>query len=215
MYFLGVHPSGSYVFTPSAAPSWQEVDLMAPHIYVNFASINTGPQLVPDDYRRPMSLIHATLGTTPSIYVLDNDPSEDDHCYLVSSESLDTPERKQIIFERLHRTGVPNGRASPIYLRDGELLDSYAVPRDQVLASLRFIFENADRAISLSPAHRTDGLGYKIDPSKYIVTRQQVITEFEALISGASFWSQLKGTDGGEDKDDLSVGDEEEDEDDI
>ena len=211
MYFLGVHPSGSYVFTPSAAPSWHEVDLMAPHIYVNFASINTRPQLVPDDRCRPMSLIHATLGITPSIYVLDNDPSEDDHCYLVSSESLDTPERKQMIFEPSNSSGP----ASPIYLRDSELLDSYAVPRDQVLASLRFIFENADRAISLSPAHRTDGLGYKIDPSKYIVTRQQVITEFEALISGASFWSQLKGTDGGEDKDDLSVGDEEEDEDDI
>lgn len=173
------------------ADSFADLDLEAPMIYLNFAPISHLHQLVPGDKRRPNALLHATHGSSPSMYLLTAAPPNLEQLphdyYLVPSTTLDTPYRAEIGRKILDDPRVTRP-SSRLYLSQGELIDVYAVPEDEVLNCLRRIFKQALDAEHLQMGDLDTEAGVAIKLDHYFVTKRDVLREYISLLHGESFW---------------------------
>jgi hypothetical protein len=160
-------------------------------IYLNFAPISHLHQLVPGDKRRPTTLLHATHGSSPSMYILTAAPPNLERLhhdyYLVPSTTLDTPDRADIGQKMLDNPRA-NRPTSRLYLSQGELIDVYAVPEDELISSLRRIFEQALKAEHMQMGDLNIKAGVTIQLDRYFTTKRDVLREYVSLLQGESFW---------------------------
>jgi hypothetical protein len=179
-------------------------------IYLNLAPIDHLDERNPTDMRRPTSFLHATHGTSKSIYLLNSVPDKLDwlphHRYLVPSETLSTPQRcalnDLIIKGEYFKQSSRNTR--PIFLRNNEVMETYATPDNDVVPQLRRILEQPldVHRIHISNLHMSAGV--EIELAEYVTTQRDVVEQFIALSDGQSYWEtdNSSGTDSNIDSDD-------------
>lgn len=160
-------------------------------IYLNFAPISHLHQLVPGDKRRPNTLLHATHGSSPSMYILTAAPPNLERLhhdyYLVPSTTLNTSDRIDIGEKVLDDPRVTRP-ATRLFLSQGELIDVYAVPEDELITSLRRIFEQALKTEHLQMGDLDTKAGVEIQLDHYFTTKRDVLREYISLLHGESFW---------------------------
>lgn len=151
--YLGLHPSGSFVFVPNVLPhlSFHDLDLLTPLVYVNMATVEIDDQFTPSDGKRARALMNATHGSHPSIYIVSphtkgmDDPQL--KSYILPSWKLKTPQRIAWHQTLLKSPGDLNRKR--VFLVDGENIERYACPTPRIMERIDdLVRDYADRLLT-------------------------------------------------------------------
>lgn len=157
-------------------------------ILLNFDTLDSIFNQVPDDGRRHFSYLKVTYVQTQALYILSGLHEKYDgglHSrYLVPSAALNSSNRQrvnQIVYEK----GASAGNASqPLDCQDGEMLDIYRVSNGDIIAQIRKVFEAYQNRDSLYMGRRATTGGATIDPADYVLTKRAVIEQWIGYLLG-------------------------------
>lgn len=191
-YPLQTHPSQGYAFSPFTAAKFSSVDSQTPFVKVYFACISLVDSHAAASAHVHKAFRYATKSKQRSIFVLAPSLTTGGLLggsqletatvrYVVPSEQLATATLTRR-FESSQRKKTPRGSPRLLRLRNGELVDVYAVPVEKVPVVLLKAFRQADGSGTVFFGDEQLDCGCKIQIDRYLEDQRSILQGYVDLL---------------------------------